>query len=917
MIMTAPEAGKRVETGKTLQVLRALLSLGPPLLALFLALLFLFNVMPQSIPPGWIFEAPLLLLVLNTLFLSIIPLIVAFFALRSYLSGGPSHILFLGCGMLSFGLACFVAGWYGAQTEANVNFTVHNTGILLASVSHFLGGVVPFFEKFLPKDQEKRKKYFPILTYLGIVIFMAGLLLATRQGYTPAFYIFGSGPTILREVVLTAAIFFFGTSSFLIAVFDRFRRSFFLSFYAMALALITIGLIALLTSVRANSALSWLGRSAQYMAGVYFLAAAVAAVQAAWANRWTVPDAVADFFRHSEVLYREVVETATDAIIQVNASREIFLWNTAAERIFEYSRVEATRLTLSDLIDPEDLNTLFRDIEAGLASGRTRLIREVEARRKSGEKFPAEFSISSRRSGRGLILTLVIRNITARKRAEKQLKDIGEKYSTLFDTTSDGVWLHNLKGEILEVNDAYCRMSGYTREEIIGMPISRLEAVESPQEITNHIKKILERGGSDRFESQHRRKDGSVFDVDITALYLEREGGQIAIFTRDITRRRRAEEALRKERDFSAAVLETAGALVVVLDKEGRITRFNRACEAISGYSVAEVSGRVFWEFLVPPEEIQGVMQTWEALQGGNFPNRHENQWVAKNGSRSIIAWSNTAIVSPQGKIEYIIATGVDITERKRAETVLQQKTLELLQLNQTLEQRIQERTIALRESEERLRDLTTKLLHVQELERKAVANDIHDGLLSDLAAVNYSLEAKILTMEKGNHPLAADLRKILTIHQKTIKEARRIMNNLRPSLLDELGLIPAMNWFCREFQGLYPQIQLECKLDVLEEEVPDPIKVVIFRVSQEALTNFAKHGKGNLLELSLLKSENTLHLKIQDNGQGFDIEKVPKGLGLESMRERVELSGGPFHIESVEGKGTTIQASWSLGGNV
>jgi hypothetical protein len=81
--------------------------------------------------------------------------------------------------------------------------------------------------------------------------------------------------------------------------------------------------------------------------------------------------------------------------------------------------------------------------------------------------------------------------------------------------------------------------------------------------------------------------------------------------------------------------------------------------------------------------------------------------------------------------------------------------------------------------------------------------------------------------------------------------------------------------------------------------------------------SNFAKHGKGNLLELSLLKSDNTLHLKIQDNGQGFDVEKVPKGLGLESMRERVELSGGPFHIESVEGKGTTIRASWSLGGNV
>ncbi len=140
----------------------------------------------------------------------------------------------------------------------------------------------------------------------------------------------------------------------------------------------------------------------------------------------------------------------------------------------------------------------------------------------------------------------------------------------------------------------------------------------------------------------------------------------------DIADGERAEEMVRKERDFSAAVLDTAGALIVVLDKEGRITRFNRACEAITGYRAAEVLGRVLWEFLIPPEELSGVHQTWEALQAGDFPNQHENHWLARDGSRRLIAWSNTAIVTPAGEIDSIIGTGLDITRRKLAEAALE-----------------------------------------------------------------------------------------------------------------------------------------------------------------------------------------------------------------------------------------------------
>ena len=129
---------------------------------------------------------------------------------------------------------------------------------------------------------------------------------------------------------------------------------------------------------------------------------------------------------------------------------------------------------------------------------------------------------------------------------------------------------------------------------------------------------------------------------------------------------------VRKERDFIAAVLDTAGALIVVLDKEARITRFNRACEALTGYSATEVLGRVLWEFLIPPEELPGVRQTWEALRAGDFPNQHENHWLARDGSRRLIAWSNTAIVTPAGAIDSIIGIGLDITRHKLAEAALE-----------------------------------------------------------------------------------------------------------------------------------------------------------------------------------------------------------------------------------------------------
>ena len=148
------------------------------------------------------------------------------------------------------------------------------------------------------------------------------------------------------------------------------------------------------------------------------------------------------------------------------------------------------------------------------------------------------------------------------------------------------------------------------------------------------------------------------------------------------------EAALRRERDLLAAVLDTAGSLIVLLDPQGRIVRFNRACETTTGYSFAEVRGQVLWELLLLPEEVAPVREVFEHLRAGQFPNQHENHWLTKAGDRRLIAWSNTALLDAHGAVEYVIGTGIDMTEHRQYSSA-QQQLVELQRAQQALEQRL------------------------------------------------------------------------------------------------------------------------------------------------------------------------------------------------------------------------------------
>lgn len=194
----------------------------------------------------------------------------------------------------------------------------------------------------------------------------------------------------------------------------------------------------------------------------------------------------------------------------------------------------------------------------------------------------------------------------------------------------------------------------------------------------------------------------------------------------EIEERARAQQALQDERDFTAGVLSTVGALVVVLDKNGRIVRFNRACEELSGYAFEEVHGRALWELLLLPEERKGVQDTFAQLVSGDFPNEHRNCWVRKDGSTRLIEWSNTAMMGDQGEVDYVIGTGIDITDRIQAEAEVNRHKEEALNRERRIAQILQ-RTIVPEFVPEMISDCSIAALYRPASKEADIGGDFYD----------------------------------------------------------------------------------------------------------------------------------------------------------------------------------------------
>jgi PAS domain S-box-containing protein len=226
----------------------------------------------------------------------------------------------------------------------------------------------------------------------------------------------------------------------------------------------------------------------------------------------------------------------------------------------------------------------------------------------------------------------------------------------------------------------------------------------------------------------------------------------------------------------------------------------------------------------------------------------------------------------------------------------------------------------ALRKSEKELRFLSSELLNAQESERARIARELHDGIGQALSTIKVRLETLLrIARADASQITVENLENLVPMIRQTIEEVRNTSMDLRPSTLDGLGILPTIDWFSREFQTTYPFIQIEKKIDIRETDVPESLKIVIYRIVQEALNNAANHSGADVMQISLAKAEGEIRLAVQDNGRGFDLEHTlaledsRRGFGLTSMKERAELSGGSFSIDASIGKGTTIRATWKV----
>lgn len=340
------------------------------------------------------------------------------------------------------------------------------------------------------------------------------------------------------------------------------------------------------------------------------------------------------------------------------------------------------------------------------------------------------------------------------------------------------------------------------------------------------------------------------------------------------------------------AILEKTTDYVAMADATGKLMYLNPAGRALLG--------------LGADDDISGV----RLCQHGNDAAR-ERMWgeaipyAIRHG-----LWTGASILHDASGRE-IHASQVIIAHRAQSGVVENFSTI----LRDTTEQ---VRTAhALRESHDELRRLSGLLVTIQEDERRRIALDLHDGLGQTLSLIKLSIEQTAGELAGVSREAAESLRQLVPLVKEALGEVRRVSTELRPSLLDDLGILATLSWFFREFEAACTHVRVEKAFNVAEHEVPVPLQITLYRILQEAINNVAKHAQADTLRVSLDRIDGTIHLLIEDNGCGFDPESVrstdgaSRGLGLLSMKERASFSGGSYRLTSTPGRGTRIEVSW------
>lgn len=394
--------------------------------------------------------------------------------------------------------------------------------------------------------------------------------------------------------------------------------------------------------------------------------------------------------------------------------------------------------------------------------------------------------------------------------------------------------------------------------------------------------------------SNRERTDDLDAAIEKAAGYLDRHKlnpQQCEHAIREAIALKKAAQQVRESESRLRGIFYGAAIGIALFSPEGQIVEPNPALTKITGFSDEELCVFYLKDFFEQGASSRVNELFSELIEGRRDFIQVEERFRHKAGRDLWIRITVSQYKDLQMPVGFGVGLFEDITERRQAE--------EKVKL-----------------AGKQMRELSRKILDAQEDERKRVAQEIHDSIGGHLAAIKFALEEKLESMGQNPSSKAISLEKIISYVDEAISESRRISVNLRPSLLDDLGLLATISWFCREFEKVHMDLQIEQQLEVQEDEIPEMSKVVIYRVLQEAMNNVAKHSDATQVRLRLAKSGNRIELSVADNGCGFDPEEqflestAVSGFGLLGMRDRTILCDGRFEIVSKKGEGTTVHIS-------
>jgi PAS domain S-box-containing protein len=466
--------------------------------------------------------------------------------------------------------------------------------------------------------------------------------------------------------------------------------------------------------------------------------------------------------------------------------------------------------------------------------------------------------------------------VAERLRAEKDLHESREKLYDTLESITDGFMTLDRSWRFTYLNTEAEKIWRKKREEMIGKTLWEISPVAVGTIFEEQYRKAMIERVPVSFEALSPLVG---IWVEIRA-YPTTEG--MAIYARDISTRREAEEAFRLAMAYNRSLIDASLDPLVTIDPDGRISDVNAATENVTGCSRKELIGTDFSDYFTDPEMARkGYRLVFQegAVRDYALEIRH------RDGQITPVLYNATVYRDGAGKVVGVFAAARDISDRLEAEKKL-------------------------RDSNEQLRALTSQLVMAEESARRRIAVDLHDHVSQSLAVAKLRLET--LREKASEYGLQEPVKEIRELINESIQQTRSLITELSPSVLYELGFTAAVEWLTEQIKTKYG-VNIELKNDLQIRRIDQDIQILLFQGVRELLLNIVKHAKANHASVSIREIGDHIRIRVMDDGVGFDKARLGNGMdseggfGLFSMRERLDHFGGRLDIHTRPGKGTSV----------